>query len=274
MFVGLPGATLLGRYRVIRPIARGAVATVYLAFDLHGTPYALKVFPKGYESRADREWKVGGALQHPRINPVYQRLDLEDQAASSENGPAVLIAYAPGERFNDWRSRRPEMVLRVFEQLLEGLAHMHQQGYVHRDIKPENVVVDGTGEARLVDFDLAGPAGERLPKQFLVGTPAYMAPELFLGQTTSPASDVYAAGIFLYWSLSNELPFFGSTEEVMEAHLKHAVPVPTPTADTRLQVTAPLLEFIYTMLAKDPAERFGSGAEALEAFRGLNAGGR
>jgi serine/threonine protein kinase len=274
VIVGLPGATLLGRYRVIRPIARGAVATVYLAFDLHGTPYALKVFPRGFETRADREWKIGGALQHPHINPVYQRLDVEEQAAGKESGPAVLIAYAPGERFNDWRSRRPDLALRVFGQLLEGLAHMHQRGYVHRDIKPENLVVDGTGQARLVDFDLAGPVGERLPRQFLVGTPAYMAPELFLGQITSPASDVYAAGILLYWSLTNELPFFGSTEEVMEAHLKHAVPLPTPTLDTRLELTPALLGFIYTMLAKDPAERFRTGQEALEAFRELEVDSR
>lgn len=76
------------------------MATVYLTFDLHGTPYALKVFPKGFEGRADREWKVGQQLKHPRINPVLARLSVLHHDIAQ---PAVLLAFAPGKRFSEWR---------------------------------------------------------------------------------------------------------------------------------------------------------------------------
>lgn len=260
--MGLPGTTLLGRYRVIRPIARGAVATVYLAFDEHGKPYALKLFPKGRESRADREWKVGSALEHPRINPVLRRFDVHKEETGDAEGPAVLLAFAPGERFSEWRTHHPDGILAVFEALLEALAHMHERGFVHRDVKPENLVVDGTGQARLVDFDLSGPIGERFPKPVRLGTLAYIAPEQVRGQPPGPPADLYSAGVLLYWALSGELPFTGTPEEVLEAHLYEAAPF-LESADPWMR------RFMERLLAKDPTERFQMGKEALEAFRAL-----
>jgi serine/threonine protein kinase len=76
--VSLAGKTLLGRYRVVRPLGQGALATVYLAFDPFGTPYALKLFPKGAEARRNREFWVGKRLDHPNLNPVLEKLDLEE----------------------------------------------------------------------------------------------------------------------------------------------------------------------------------------------------
>ena len=92
--MSLPGRVLLDEYRVIRPIARGAVATVYLALDAQGRPFAVKVFPEGYATRADREWQVGRALAHPNVNPVLERLDVDRY-------PAVLLAFAPGRRLSE-----------------------------------------------------------------------------------------------------------------------------------------------------------------------------
>jgi serine/threonine protein kinase len=267
--MGLAGATLEGRYKVIRPIARGALATVYLAFDLHGTPYALKVFPKGSEGRADREWKVGQLLKHPRINPVLGRLSVPTDGVEH---PAVLLAYAPGARLTEWRKDHPERVLSVFEQLLEALAYVHSQGIVHRDVKPDNLVVDGTGEARLVDFDLAGPASERFTQKVRLGTIGYIAPEQIRGNAPSPASDLYSAGVLLYWCVAGELPFTGEPKEVMGAHLKQAVPRLEAAPDTKLTVSPDLRAFALRLMAKDPAERFSSGGEALEGFRKLLSG--
>lgn len=264
MIMSLAGATLEGRYKVIRPIARGALATVYLAFDIHGTPYALKVFPSGYEGRADREWKVGQLLQHPRINPVLGRLSVPLDGVEQ---PAVLLGFAPGARLSEWRRDHPTQVLSVFEQLLEALAHVHQQGIVHRDVKPDNLVVDGTGEARLVDFDLSGPSNERFSQKVRLGTIGYIAPEQIRGQAPSPASDLYSAGVLLFWLLAGELPYSGEPEEVMEAHLK--APVPPLEADeaTKLSVTPELRAFMERLMAKDPAQRYANAREALEDFR-------
>jgi len=267
--MGLAGATLEGRYKVIRPIARGALATVYLAFDIHGTPYALKVFPKGYEGRADREWKVGQLLKHPRINPVLGRLSVPTDGVEH---PAVLLAFAPGARLTEWRKDHPEQVLPVFEQLLEALAYVHGQGIVHRDVKPDNLVVDGTGEARLVDFDLSGPANERFTQKVRLGTIGYISPEQIRGKAPSPVSDLYSAGILLYWCVAGELPFTGEPAEVMEAHLKQPAPPLKAAPGTKLTVSPELGAFVERLMAKDPTQRYASGGEALEVFRELGPG--
>lgn len=263
MFVGLAGVTLEDRYKVIRPIARGALATVYLAFDIHGTPYALKVFPKGFEGRADREWKVGHQLKHPHINPVLARLSVPHDGIEQ---PAVLLAYAPGTRLSEWRKDNPDKVLGVFQHLLEALAHMHSLGLVHRDVKPDNLVVDGTGEARLVDFDLSGPQSERFSHKVRLGTIAYIAPEQVRGQSPTPASDMYSAGILLYWALAGELPFVGEPVEVMNAHLNEIPPPLIAAPDTNLHVTAELQSYLDRLISKDVTKRYANAIEALLDF--------
>ncbi|MCS7057432.1 MAG: serine/threonine protein kinase [Meiothermus sp.] len=263
MGVGLAGITLEGRYKVIRPIARGSLATVYLAFDIHGTPYALKVFPKGFEGRAEREWRVGQKLKHPRINPVLARLSVPQEGGEN---PAVLLAFAPGSRFSEWRRDNPGRVLTVFRHLLEALAHMHSKNLVHRDVKPENLVVDGTGDSRLVDFDLSGPVGERFSQRVRLGTIAYIAPEQIRGQSPTPASDVYSAGILLYWALSGELPFTGEPAEVMRAHLSNLPPPLVAAPETGLVVTQELQAYLNRLVAKDIRQRY---PDAIEALRGL-----
>ncbi len=252
--VAIVGAVLEGRYRVIRPIARGAVATVYLTFDRYGTPYALKVFPPGYRARAEREWRVGRRLDHPNVNRVLARLEIEGR-------PAVLLAYAPGERLSDWRATHPGAAfLPVFRQLLAALAHLHRRRIVHRDVKPENLVVAKSGSARLIDFDLSGPVGERLPRVRL-GTLGYLAPEETLGAAPTPTSDVYAAGVVLYWGLFGELPFVGPPDEVVRAH-RERPPEPPPGVTPEPAVWA----YLTRILAKSPGERFQDAGEALSAL--------
>jgi serine/threonine protein kinase len=252
--VSLAGKVLLDRYRVVRPLGQGALATVYLAFDRFGAPHALKVFPQGAEPRRDREFWVGRRLSHPNLNPVLEKLDLEE-------GPALLLAYAPGEEMGRWMARKPERerALFVFRQLLLALAHMHEKGLVHRDVKPENIIVAGTDEARLVDFDLSGPVAEAFRKPLRVGTLPYLAPEQVLGKSPGPEADVYAAGVILYWILAGEHPFVGAPEEVLLGHLQGEVP-PLPG----LKEGAHL--YLERLLAKRPEERFPSAKEALEAF--------
>lgn len=267
MIVGLAGITLEGRYKVVRPIARGALATVYLAFDIHGTPYALKVFPKGFEGRADREWKVGQRLKHPHINPVLARLAVPHN--DGEN-PAVLLAFAPGIRMSEWRKGNPTKVLEVFRHLLEALAHMHAQNLVHRDVKPDNLVVDGTGESRLVDFDLSGPESERFGQKVRLGTIAYIAPEQIRGQSPTAASDMYSAGILLYWAVAGELPFVGEPVAVMNAHLNLAPPPLVAAPETGLVVTAELQAFLNRLISKDLRQRYPNAIEALSDFEALS----
>ena len=253
--MSLPGRVLLNTYRVVRPIARGAVATVYLALDARGRPFAVKVFPEGYAARADREWQVGRALEHPNVNPVLERLDVD-------RFPAVLLAYAPGRRLAE-QPAGPEGFLAVFKQLLAALGHMHERGYVHRDVKPENVIVDARGNARLIDFDLSGPRREPT-RSLRLGTIAYIAPEQVRGENVTPATDVYAAGVILYWGLTGELPYVGSPEAVMQSHL-HA---PLPKAEG-FDPQSQLGKVLARMVAKESSERYADASEALEALEAL-----
>jgi len=250
--VAIVGSRFLDRYRVLRPIGRGAAATVYLAFDAHGTPFALKVFPRRLAARAEREWLIGRGFDHPNVNPVLERGWIAGQ-------PALLLAYAPGSRLSEWRLRRPSApFLPLFRQLLEALAHVHEKGYVHRDVKPENLIVAPTGRIRLVDFDLAGPNEEGLGG-LRVGTLAYLAPEVAAGKPATPAADLYSAGVLLYWGLFGELPFTGNKQEVLAAH-RHTLPEPPAGKE----IDPELWFFLQSLLAKHPADRLQDAAEALD----------
>ena len=252
--VGIPGQVVRGEYRVVRPIARGAVATVYLAFDRKGRPHAVKVFPEGYAQRADREWQVGRSLDHPNVNPVLDRLDVGEL-------PAVLLAYAPGRRLSE-RGHDPEGFMPIFHQLMAALAHVHERGFVHRDVKPENVIVSRDDRARLIDFDLAGPRDEETARLRL-GTLAYIAPEQVRGEGVSPATDVYAAGILLFWGLTGELPYVGPVPKVLSAHLHDPLPR-APGFDPE----SALGRVLTRMVAKDPGDRYPNAGAALAALQG------
>jgi eukaryotic-like serine/threonine-protein kinase len=263
--VNLAGLELEGRYKVVRPIARGALATVYLAYDTN-TPLALKVFPPGFEGRAEREWKVGQVLNHPRINPVLGRLTVpHDQI----DHPAVLLAYAPGARLYEWRKQYPTQVIAVFKQLLEALAYMHDQGLVHRDIKPDNLVVDSVGDAKLVDFDLSGPASEPFTQKVRLGTIAYIAPEQVRGESPTAAADIYSAGVLLYWCLRGQLPFEGKPKEVLQAHLNEPLPKLVVAPETGLKASPVIQFFLERLMHKDPEKRPPNGTVALEEFQSV-----
>lgn len=146
---------------------------------------------------------------------------------------------------------------------------MHGRSLVHRDVKPDNLVVDGTGEARLVDFDLSGPQSERFGQKVRLGTNAYIAPEQIRGQSPTPASDVYSAGILLYWALTGELPFVGGPAEVMNAHLLQAPPPLAAPAESGLKITTELQTFLNQLIAKDPAHRYANAMEAPGGFAAI-----
>jgi eukaryotic-like serine/threonine-protein kinase len=212
--MAIPGTLVLDKYRVVRPFARGASSTVYLAFDDFGAPFVVKLFPPHLAARADREFLVGQHLQHPRINAVLGRVTIEGL-------PGVLMAFSHGERLSDFiehHGRRYFPV--VLAHTLEALDHIHTKGFVHRDLKPENLVISpisGGVDTKLIDFDLSGPSGEVFRDSVAVGTLPYISPEGVRGQPLTPASDLYSVGVLLFWGLTGELPFSGSAQEVMRS---------------------------------------------------------
>ncbi len=149
--------------------------------------------------------------------------------------------------------------------MLAALAHLHERGFVHRDVKPENLIVDESGTARLIDFDLSGPEDEPTGRLRL-GTIAYIAPEQVRGEKVTPASDLYAAGVILYWGLTGELPFVGDPRAVMNHHLHSPLP-DSESGDAALDA------FLKRLVAKDPAARYPSATAALVDFEAIRHAG-
>ena len=261
--VGIPGTVLLERYRLVRPFARGASSVVYLAFDPHGAPYAVKLYPPHLASRADREYLVGHGLDHPNLNPVLERVTVDGQ-------PGVLVPFAPGERLSDFVTHHgPKRFLEAFVQTLEALAYLHARGLVHRDLKPENLMVspglNGALDVKLIDYDLSGPTGEVFRERVAPGTVGYISPEAARGLPLTPSADLYSAGVLLYWGITGQLPFDGSPQQVVRDHVGTIAVHPRQLRDDRQE--HPLDGIAMRLLTKTPGERYANARSALEAIR-------
>ncbi|WP_027482045.1 serine/threonine-protein kinase [Deinococcus pimensis] len=201
----LAGTLVEGRYRLVRPLGHGASSVVYFAVGSDGLPYAVKLFPPHLAARAEREYFNASGLSHPRIGQVFQQVEVQGR-------PALILSFARGRVLFERYARRPALTferkpfLLTIVHLLDALAFIHAHGIVHRDVKPENLIVDGDGSAKLVDFDLSGPADETFGTPLRIGTMAFQSPEAARGEPLSAESDLYGAGVLLYWGLHGELP--------------------------------------------------------------------
>lgn len=248
--------------QVLREIGKGALARVYLVSD-GSVVKAVKLFPPEHRRHAERELDIGRGLSHPHINPVESGIEIA-------GFPGVLMPLVPGERLGRWLRAAPARMafLDTVRGVLRGLQYLHEQGIVHGDVKPENILVERTGRPRLVDFDLSVRIAQGRPRPALAGTVAYLSPEQARGGAVSPASDLYAVGVILYWGLTGQVPFTGTVAEVIEAHLA-AEPTPASQIDPALAPFDPVLD---RLLAKDAGGRFASAAELLEALAFVPAG--
>ncbi|HEX7022973.1 MAG TPA: serine/threonine-protein kinase [Trueperaceae bacterium] len=255
------GARFGEGYQVLREIARGALAHVYLASDGREAK-ALKLFPADKRGRAERELELGRTLQHPHLNPVEAGVEVCGM-------PGVLMPFVAGQRLGSWLESQAssEGFFASFGGILAALGYLHEQGIVHQDVKPENILIDKTGHARLLDFDLAVRVGDTRPKRGFAGTIAYLSPEQARGEPPLPASDLYAAGIICYRALTGQVPFTGNAWAVVAAH-RRALPAPTSQFHPEL---APFDPFFERLLAKDPQERFQSAAEVSAELAQLRA---
>jgi tetratricopeptide (TPR) repeat protein len=263
-----PGSRF-GTLRVERQIGRGAFATVYLAQDtLLERPVALKVlhWPEGGASperdRALAEARLVGSLQSPHIVTLYRVHDAPGESWVFE------MEYLDGGSLEDLLAREPlppaDRVEAAFRSLLSALQAAHESGVVHGDVKPGNLLLSKRGAAKLADFGLSRLACEvatRAETGELAGTPAYMAPEVIMGERASPASDLWSAGVVLYRMLAGRLPFQGPHLPAVFYAIQNAEPPPLPPA-----APAHLAALAARCLAKDPLRRPGSCARALEAL--------
>lgn len=261
------------RYRFVSEIGSGGMGSVYRAVDrLTGDLIALKrvlvtgkqlQFASRDESRDYRvalaeEFRTLASLRHPHIISVL------DYGFDGEKRPYFTMELLHNaQTVVDACAERPfSLKLAFLQQALEALAYLHQRGIIHRDLKPDNMLVVG-GQLKLLDFglaverDFAAQAGS----DAVVGTINYMAPELFQSGTASIASDLYALGTVAYQLLAERHPFVGPSLPIL---ISQILSVP-PDLDA-LPVAPALREVVGRLMAKDPAERFGSARAVLAAL--------
>ena len=273
----LLGAVLDGRYKVIAPIAQGAMGTVYRGERLQlGRAVAIKVLHEklpaemSARSRFQIEAKAMAQLDHPHCVPVFD-------VGVHEGKPYIVMELVRGKNLKDviadGRLERGRAIA-IVRQVLSGLAHAHEIGIIHRDIKPPNIVVshkEGIGEVvRILDFGLARyghSTASSLTKGFAVGTPAYMAPEQCAGRSISPRTDLYAVGVVLFELLVGRRPF--EHEDPLEMVRMHLTHKPPRLRDIIPEDFGALEDFVARALAKDPDARFADAnamSQALEAL--------
>ncbi len=266
---GLVGRQI-GPYTITEEIGRGGMAVVYKAHQASmGRDVAIKVLPAHFLQdptfleRFTREARAVARLQNPRILPVYD-------AGEHEGLPYIVMAYLPGGTLAGRIARGPlplEEVVRLTAQIAEGLDYAHRRGIVHRDIKPSNVLLDEEGNAYLTDFGIAKVAETTasLTGSGVVGTPAYMAPEMAEPGGVSVLVDVYALGVTLFQMLTGRLPFEADTPMgLLMAHVTKPVPDVHPLRPDLPPAVQGVLE---RALAKRPAERYQTAGELARALQ-------
>jgi eukaryotic-like serine/threonine-protein kinase len=265
----------IGKYRVLDRIGRGGMGTVYRALDetLH-REVAIKVLNAELNDpevarRFRAEAVTVARLNHPGIATIYELFEFEGQWL-------MVMEFVRGETLEHMVERMgalsPQRAAELCMQALTALAHAHSLGVVHRDLKPANLMITETGAVKIMDFGIARVSGtEHLTNAgFMMGTPAYMAPEQVLGQEIDARADLYSMGVVFYRLTTGKLPFKGETPFAMAQSQVNDPPTPLGMLRSDLP---PWAEQVTTRaLAKAREERFQSAVEFYEAFARCLAG--
>src|SRR5437773_1430697 len=230
----LPGAVVAGRYRIVGLVGRGGMGEVYRADDLKlSQPVALKFLPEHLLSdgaalaRFHREVRVARQVSHKNVCRVYDIGEVDGRHFLS-------MEFIKGEELSSLLRRigrlPQDKAIQIARQICAGLSAAHDVGVLHRDLKPANVMIDGDGNARVLDFGLAGLVEEFSKEEVRAGTPAYMSPEQLEGKTFTVRSDIYSLGLVLYELFTGKRAFEASTlNELIKLRRSDTTPT-TPTS--------------------------------------------
>jgi serine/threonine-protein kinase len=241
------------------------MATVYLALDIRlERKVALKIIhphlasDNSFRDKFIREARIAAKLSHPNLVNVFDQ---------GEDGELAFMAmeYVSGitlrDALKDFGALDGKRALDLFEPMLSGLAAAHRAGILHRDLKPENVLLADDGRIKLGDFGLARDIDNHTSTGSLVGTVAYLSPELVMRGTADARSDVYAAGIMLFEMLAGRQPFEGDQAvQIAYQHANDNVPAPSKFNS---QVPPLLDELVLWATARDAAHRPNDAVELL-----------
>lgn len=267
----VPGEIVAERYRIVGLLGRGGMGEVYRADDLKlGQPVALKFLPDHLLSdgaalaRFHREVRVARQVSHKNVCRVYDIGEVEGRHFLS-------MEFIKGEELSSLLRRigrlPQDKAIQIARQICAGLAAAHDAGVLHRDLKPANIMIDGNGNARVLDFGLAGLVEEFGADEMRAGTPAYMAPEQIEGKEQTIKSDIYSLGLVLYELFTGKRAFDAAT---LKELIKLRRTDTTPTSATSIvKDLDPVVEkVIDRCIQKDPSLRPSTALQVAAALPG------
>jgi serine/threonine-protein kinase len=265
---------LASKYAIERELGRGGMATVYLARDLrHDRNVAIKILRDEVaeslaRDRFIRETQLAARLNHPHVLPLYD-------SGEADGTLYFVMPLMQGQTLRDRLDADGQLpidvVLKLATEVADALDYAHRHGVVHRDIKPENILLH-EGHAIIADFgigkaiaDAQGDATALTQVGVVVGTPAYMSPEQASGDVIDHRTDFFSLGCVVYEMLTGMLPFKGGSAHAAIA--SRMIDTPREVTELRDVVPASLSNTVSRLLAKEPADRFMSGAQLMAALR-------
>jgi non-specific serine/threonine protein kinase len=267
----LTGRLVDSRYEIVDLVARGGMATVYRAYDRRlDRVVGLKLMhahladSPDFVARFRREARAAARLSNPGVVAVYDQGSLEGVAY-------LIMEYVEGPNLRDLMAAGPLSVreaLGLTAQILRPLGAAHRAGLVHRDIKPENVLLPADGSvAKVADFGLARAVTEvtQTTTGNVLGTVAYLAPELITSGSSSPCADVFSVGVIIYELLTGEQPFIADSPiQIAFRNVHEDIPPPSALAP---DLPADVDELVSAMTRRDPKQRPQHADEALALLR-------
>jgi serine/threonine protein kinase len=268
----------LGKYPLLGIIGTGSMAVVYKSFDPEiGRAVALKTIRhellddeiENFPARLRIEAAAAGALTHPCIVRTYEYGEVDGYAYIAMEyveGHSLRDCFESQVRFNT------DQAINIVSQLLKALQYAHLHGVWHRDVKPANILLVTDGLIKITDFGIARVESLNLAQtDSIMGTPGFIAPEMYLGEEFDQRVDLFAAGVVFYQLLTGVAPFVGTPEKIM---FKVCYETPLPASVVARQSSLqPFDGVVLKALARRPEERFANAAEFLEALSLAQAGG-
>ncbi|MEA2015914.1 MAG: protein kinase [Actinomycetota bacterium] len=258
------------RYRIIKKIASGGMADVFLGDDLKsGRKVALKILSSSYASdknfvaRFKSEAQILARLNHPNIVKVYDW--------GKFNGfYFICIEYVRGESLKEIIERKgplpPETSTSYAIQISSALLMAHKNNLIHRDIKPENILITPEGKVKVTDFGIAKSLITDVTKTLnILGTAQYISPEQAKGEVLDHRTDIYSLGIVMYEMLTADVPFRGGSS--IDISLKHINEKPLKPSELIENIPEKLEKIVMHCLEKDPEARYASLSELISDLK-------
>nr|MDQ6910819.1 protein kinase [Actinomycetota bacterium] len=269
---------LVGRYRIIRPIARGAMAEVWEAQDeTLGRAVAVKVLhshlaeDESFLERFRREAIAAARLAHPNVVATY---DTGADGAVAFIVMELVLGRTLRQVLSEEGPMNPRRVVDIGAQVADALNYAHRAGVIHRDVKPANILLCDDGRAKVADFGIAKAAIEAIEDATgtgasstkdltqsgaIVGTAKYLSPEQVNGEPVDGRSDVYALGVVLYEMVCGRAPYSGDSDVAVA--LQHLSASPLPPRQVRAGIPRSLEAVILRAMAKRPDDRYATAGQ-------------